>query len=82
MSTLKRTIVKPIVIAAFVLTLLLSLVITASMMQGGPTRDGGGASISRIELQSHNGPGKHKRCKPKGKYGKPKKPKKCRRRDN
>ena len=78
MTGLRTIVVKPVIIAAFVLALLASLAVGLSMSGGGS--DPSSPAITQVELQNHKGPGKHKRCKPKGKYGKPKKPKKCRRR--
>lgn len=80
MSGLRAVVVRPVIIAAFVLALLASLAVGLTLSGSGNAPPAGNSSVTEIELQSHNGPGKHKRCKPKGKYGKPKKPKKCRRR--
>ena len=81
MSGLRAIIVKPMIVALLILSLMVSLALTVGMMNRTPS-DMSRSGISQMELQTHSGPGKHNRCKPKGKYGKPERPKNCRRRPN
>jgi hypothetical protein len=70
---------KRILVAVLIAGLLLGGMIAYAFVGPSPSSDTSGRSETSIELQKHKNKKKHKRCKPKGKYGKPPKPRKCRR---
>lgn len=72
-SNMRRLMVATALIAALVASLFVGYFASYSGGESGP-------SGGDVTFLTHKNPGKHKRCRPKGQYGKPETPVKCRRR--
>ncbi len=79
MQQLKTQLARPFIIAAMVAALLITGAIGYYAGGQATPSDPGISQGDTIQLERHKGPGRHRRCKPKGKYAKPPPPRKCRR---